>query len=250
MQPVVVGPEHRVVEPLGVVGVRPGVEQQRGQGPGMRMRWLADDAALAFAHRAGEGREPVRAPPHEVSVRVGAVREQQPGATDGVRFGKLLGHARVAEVEQRRPLARPAGRGGAAGVLAQEPLESRHAGRRGSGMRIDRRQRRPGGEHSLGAIDPGRRIVAVGQAGQIQEPRRLALLGNHREFLDMFRQPSPARESVLAGDYELGIRQRAKRFGAGVMLLNARADAVRIGAMQPEKLLGLLLDARQARPGW
>ena len=137
LQPAVVGPEHRVVEPLGVVGIRPGIQQQRCQGPGMRMGWLADDAAFAFAHRAGEGREAVRAPPHEVGVRIGAVLEQQSGRSRWCRLREAArsrassrDRAAAATCAARRSRRRGRGpRSGASGEPPRWPSRQRYAHR-------------------------------------------------------------------------------------------------------------------------
>ena len=193
-QPAVVGPEHRVVEPLGFVGICPGVEQQRGQRPGMGMRRLADEAAFPFAHRSGQGGEPIGAVPHEVGVGVGPVRQQQPRGRDGVGAGKLLGHPRVAEVEQRRPVARSARGRRPPRLLAQELLQPLQVGRRRGAMRAGPRQVGLRRQHRLGAADPLRRIVAIGQAGQVQKPIRLAPARCRAQLVTLFRQlraPSP-----------------------------------------------------------
>ena len=248
LEPAVVGPEYRVVEPLRVVGIRPRVEQHRGQCPGMRVRRLADDAALAFAHRTGKRGKPVGAVPHEVRVRVGPVLKQEPRGSDGVGLGKVLGDTRITQVEQRRPVARAARRRRPARIPVQEPPQRSDGSRRRCGMHVGRGQRWLRRQHLLRGIDPCRRIVAVGQAGEVQELFHLTGPGSRDQLIDVLGQPAPARESVFAGDHELGVGQHGEPVRARMMFLNARANAVGIVTVQAQKLLGLFLDAGQTRP--
>ena len=230
LQPAVVGPKDRIVEPLRIVGIRAGVEQQRGQREGMGVRRLTDDAAFSFAHRTGEGGEAVGAVPHEVRVRVGPVLQQQPRRGDRVGLGKLLGDPRVAEVEQRRPLARPAGRRRPARVLAQEPAQRRYAGGRGGGKSVGRRQRRPRRQHLPRSVDALRRVVAVGQAGEVE--KLLHLTVSLLEHQDSSYTMRPSRRN---GSLErLGQGGDARVAGGGIgRARDLRNRPHRVGAVTP-----------------
>ena len=117
-------------------------------------------------------------------------------------------------------------------------------------MRVGFRQRRTRRQYRLGAVDALRRVVSVGQTGQVQELLDLVVPGCGDKLLDVFRQPAPTREPVLAGDHELGIGKHRERLGTRMMPLDACANAVGIVAVQAQKLLGLLLDAGQTWPRW
>jgi hypothetical protein len=80
---VVVGFEHPVVEGLGVVGIRPGLEQQPGQAQGVGMARLADRARLPFTEDAGQhGEGGEQTVPQVPGVGVGSGLEQQPGCSE------------------------------------------------------------------------------------------------------------------------------------------------------------------------
>jgi hypothetical protein len=77
LQVVVVRTEVAVVDRLVVVGVRPGLEQQPGQGRRFRVRRLVG-RVLAVAEGARQGREQVCAVPQVAGVRIRAVLKEHP----------------------------------------------------------------------------------------------------------------------------------------------------------------------------
>ena len=105
---VVVGLEHPVVQGLPVVGIGPGLEQQPGQAQRLRVRRLVG-AVLTAAERPGQRGERGRQSfPEEARIRVGARLQQQPSTGQAGPLGRRIGDAAETQVEQRRPLVRPA----------------------------------------------------------------------------------------------------------------------------------------------
>jgi hypothetical protein len=109
LEPLVAGRALRVVGALPVVRIRP----RRAGGSRARARARAAAGARGPARppdRAGQRREAVGVVQREGVVRVGSAREQQRRGVDGAALGRSVGHARVGEVEERRPAARTAAR--------------------------------------------------------------------------------------------------------------------------------------------
>ena len=184
-----------VVHRLAVVGVRARLQQRAGH------RGIADDADGAVER----GHRPVLVAIRR--VRVSAAGEQLPQELDGRE-------ARVAEVHDRRPAARTAGRVHVARPAAAED-------ERGPRVAHDPRTRR---EECLG---PG---AAPARGG---EDERLGVRlrgGDERR---------PAREALLAGDRELGARE--DRVTSAEALQRALVACSRV----PHELLRLLAQLLQ-----
>jgi hypothetical protein len=260
LQVIVARLEHPVVQRLAVVGVGAGLEQQAGQGQGVRVARLAPRAQLALAEHAGQdGERGGQAVPQVAGVRVGARVEQQPGAGEhGVRAdgGVVAG---VGQVEQRLAAERAARPGGAPRVRGQVRAQPGHVRRRGRGADAGPRDLRIAGEDLTGLRPPLRLVVFVGEAAEAEELTGRAVRRHPSgeaavplDDFDVTAQPGPAREVIPAGHDELGRAQREPRGrrgvrGAGGVAPRRLGERVRVTladrALQVSGLVTELLEA-------
>ena len=156
------------------------------------MRRLVHRPHLAFAEDARERGEAILGAPHEVGVGIRTPFQQQPGHGEGAVAGTR--EARVARIQERRPVAVAAKRVRQARLGVEQPPGRSHVAGGGGVPDVPFAQRRVPFQQARGPLPVGRAVaVVVVQAGQTQE---VVLVFR----LDENNQLPPTGEAMLAGD--------------------------------------------------